>query len=164
MTPSHETSRWTSSSTSAITFYEYGPDSYGGETGATLGRVHAPAKEIVTLEDYRQRHGQYKSDAGSLLMHAAHPLVAIWDDHESANNPWMGGAENHQPGAEGPGGRAGKLRSRPITNGCPFATLPPRRRGRTTGATSALAVWRASSPWKPATRAAPSKLITEPTP
>lgn len=84
--------------------YEYGPDSYGGETGATLGRVHAPAKEIVTLEDYRQRHGQYKSDAGSLLMHAAHPLIAIWDDHESANNPWMGGAENHQPGAEGPWG------------------------------------------------------------
>ena len=106
--------------------YEYGPDSYGGETGATLGRVHAPAKEIVTLEDYRQRHGQYKSDAGSLLMHAAHPLIAIWDDHESANNPWMGGAENHQPGAEGPWGLRRSFCSRPITNGCPFATLPPR--------------------------------------
>jgi alkaline phosphatase D len=82
--------------------YEYGPDGYGGATGARIGRVHAPAQEIVSLDDYRMRHAQYKADAGSLLMHAAHPLIAIWDDHESANNPWMGGAENHQGDAEGP--------------------------------------------------------------
>ncbi|MEQ8803325.1 MAG: alkaline phosphatase D family protein, partial [Haliea sp.] len=25
----------------------------------------------------------------------------LWDDHESTNNPWMGGAENHQPDQEG---------------------------------------------------------------
>ena len=31
-----------------------------------------------------------------MTMHARHPLIAIWDDHESANNPWMGGAQNHQ--------------------------------------------------------------------
>ncbi|MDP1249995.1 alkaline phosphatase D family protein, partial [Klebsiella pneumoniae] len=30
-----------------------------------------------------------------------HPLVAIWDDHETANNSWKGGAENHQPATEG---------------------------------------------------------------
>jgi alkaline phosphatase D len=34
-------------------------------------------------------------------MHAAHPLIAIWDDHEFANDAWSGGAENHTPGAEG---------------------------------------------------------------
>ena len=34
-------------------------------------------------------------------MHRQHPLVAIWDDHETANNSWKGGAENHQPGTEG---------------------------------------------------------------
>ena len=34
-------------------------------------------------------------------MHAAHPLIALWDDHESANNPWVGGAQNHQPSTEG---------------------------------------------------------------
>jgi alkaline phosphatase D len=34
-------------------------------------------------------------------MHRQHPLVAIWDDHETANNSWKGGAENHQPATEG---------------------------------------------------------------
>jgi alkaline phosphatase D len=81
--------------------YEYGPDGYGGPTGEMIGRIHEPRKEIVTLEDYRTRHAQYKADAGSVAMHAAHPLIPIWDDHESANNPWMQGAENHQPEREG---------------------------------------------------------------
>ena len=34
-------------------------------------------------------------------MHAAHPIIAIWDDHESTNNPRQGGAQNHQPDTEG---------------------------------------------------------------
>ena len=78
--------------------YEYGRDGYGGETGKRIGRDHKPANEALTLNDYRQRHAQYKADAGSMAMHGRHPLVVIWDDHESANNPWMGGAENHQAG------------------------------------------------------------------
>lgn len=82
--------------------YEYGQDGYGGATGARLGRAHEPSWEILSLADYRTRHGQYKADPASILMHAAHPLIAIWDDHESANNPWQGGAENHQPDSEGP--------------------------------------------------------------
>lgn len=81
--------------------YEYGPDGYGGESGAALGRAHQPAREIVSLDDYRQRHAQYKADPQSQLMHAAHPMLAIWDDHETTNNPWKGGAENHQPDTEG---------------------------------------------------------------
>ncbi|MCG8412636.1 MAG: alkaline phosphatase D family protein [Pseudomonadales bacterium] len=81
--------------------YEYGASGWGAEDGAALNRAHAPAHEIVSLADYRERHGQYKSDLGSRLMHAAHPLIPTWDDHESANNPWRGGAENHQPAIEG---------------------------------------------------------------
>ena len=69
---------------------------YGGDTGRRIGRNHRPGHETVSLEDYRTRHAQYKTDPGSLAMHARHPLIAIWDDHESANNPWMEGAENHQ--------------------------------------------------------------------
>ncbi|MFX8110609.1 alkaline phosphatase D family protein, partial [Acinetobacter baumannii] len=46
-------------------------------------------------------HAQYKRDADSQAMHRQHPLVAIWDDHETANNSWKGGAENHQPATEG---------------------------------------------------------------
>lgn len=81
--------------------YEYGKDEWGSETGTTLGRSHYPPHEIRTLQDYRQRHAQYKSDQGSQAMHAAHPCLLVWDDHESANNPWTGGAQNHQPETEG---------------------------------------------------------------
>jgi alkaline phosphatase D len=81
--------------------YEYGPDGYGGETGARLSRAHEPAHEILTLDDYRRRHAQYKSDPSSQAMHGAHPLIAIWDDHEVANDSWSGGAQNHDPATEG---------------------------------------------------------------
>jgi phosphodiesterase/alkaline phosphatase D-like protein len=81
--------------------YEYGPDSYGGRMGEKLGRPHDPPHEIVTLDDYRRRHAQYKADPSSRAMHAAHPMIAIWDDHETSNDSWKGGAENHDPATEG---------------------------------------------------------------
>ncbi|MEL6111592.1 MAG: alkaline phosphatase D family protein, partial [Pseudomonadota bacterium] len=81
--------------------YEYGRDGYGGEAGAALGRTHVPPTEILTLDDYRQRHRQYKSDPSSQAMLARHPLIAIWDDHETANNSWKEGAQNHTPATEG---------------------------------------------------------------
>ena len=81
--------------------YEYGPDGYGGEVGAELGRIHEPQKEIISLADYRTRHAQYKADPSSQAMHAAHPLIAIWDDHETSNNSWKDGAQNHQSETEG---------------------------------------------------------------
>lgn len=76
--------------------YEYGVDGFGGDVGKRIGRNHLPNHETLTLDDYRQRHAQYKTDLGSLAMHARHPLIVMWDDHETANNPWMGGASNHQ--------------------------------------------------------------------
>jgi alkaline phosphatase D len=75
--------------------YEYGAGQYGNV------RTPEPAKEIVTLEDYRLRHAQYKRDADAQAMHRQHPLIAIWDDHETANNAFKTGAENHQPATEG---------------------------------------------------------------
>ena len=81
--------------------YEYSREGYGGEKGKALGREHLPAHEIVSLDDYRQRHRQYKSDPASRRMHAAHPLIAIWDDHETSNDSFKSGAENHQPATEG---------------------------------------------------------------
>lgn len=81
--------------------YEYGSDGYGSASGAAIGREHTPRHEIVSLADYRERHAQYKRDPQSQRMHAAHSLLAIWDDHEVTNNPWTDGAENHQP-EEGP--------------------------------------------------------------
>jgi len=82
-------------------FYEYGREGYGGEAGAALGREHSPSHETLTLDDYRQRHAQYKSDPSAQAMHARHPVIPIWDDHETANDSWKTGAENHDPETEG---------------------------------------------------------------
>jgi phosphodiesterase/alkaline phosphatase D-like protein len=82
--------------------YEYSRDGYGGADGARLGREHEPPHEILTLADYRRRHAQYKADPASQAFHASLPLIAIWDDHESANDSWRDGAENHDEAGEGP--------------------------------------------------------------
>lgn len=81
--------------------YEYGADGYGAETGRALGRVAQPPHEIVTLADYRARHALYKSDPALQAAHARAAFICVWDDHESANDAWIGGAENHQPATEG---------------------------------------------------------------
>ncbi|MCO4698414.1 alkaline phosphatase D family protein [Streptomyces sp. RO-S4] len=79
--------------------YEYGTGEYG--TRGEVVRPHSPAHEIVTLADYRTRHARYKTDPDLRALHAAAPVVAIWDDHEFANDTWSGGAGNHTEGAEG---------------------------------------------------------------
>jgi alkaline phosphatase D len=80
-------------------FYEYGPGEY--QAREELVRPHDPPHEILTLADYRRRHAQYKADADLQALHAVAPWVVTWDDHESANDSWSGGAENHTEGAEG---------------------------------------------------------------
>lgn len=70
--------------------YEYG--------SSNPDRPVLPDKEIVELGDYRLRHSTYKLDYQSRLMHQQYPLIATWDDHESTNNSWRDGAENHNPG------------------------------------------------------------------
>lgn len=75
--------------------YEYAPSTYGD--GREFGRAHEPAREIVTLADYRQRHAQYKSDPDLQEAHRQHPWICVWDDHESANDAWRDGAQNHNP-------------------------------------------------------------------
>ncbi|MEU9265226.1 alkaline phosphatase D family protein [Streptomyces sp. NPDC048251] len=79
--------------------YEYGTGEYG--TRGTVVRQTAPTHEILTLADYRTRHGKYKTDPDLQALHAKAPVVAIWDDHEFANDTWSGGAENHSEGTEG---------------------------------------------------------------
>ncbi|MFD9337372.1 alkaline phosphatase D family protein [Streptomyces sp. NPDC060028] len=79
--------------------YEYQTGGYPEDKYVV--RRHEPAHEILTLADYRTRHGKYKTDADLQALHQAHPMIAIWDDHEIANDTWSGGAENHTPGTEG---------------------------------------------------------------
>ncbi|WP_151772806.1 alkaline phosphatase D family protein [Streptomyces abyssomicinicus] len=78
--------------------YEYasGGYAYGG-----VVRTYQPEHEVLTLADYRMRHARYKTDQDLQALHATAPCVAIWDDHEIANDTWSGGAENHTEGAEG---------------------------------------------------------------
>jgi alkaline phosphatase D len=73
--------------------YEYGPGTYGD---STLQRKHIPAKEILTLDDYRQRYAQYRRDKSLQRVHQNHPFINIWDDHEISNNAYKTGAQNHQ--------------------------------------------------------------------
>ena len=79
--------------------YEYGaaPGDYGMNSPVAAQRSPLPAGEIVSLADYRMRHAQYKSDPKLQAAHARAPWIVVWDDHETANDSWIGGAENHNP-------------------------------------------------------------------
>jgi alkaline phosphatase D len=81
--------------------YEYGAEGYGADVGRKLGRLPDPPHEIVTLADYRRRHAQVKGDADMQAAHARAAFICVWDDHEVANDGWIGGAENHDPAKEG---------------------------------------------------------------
>ena len=56
---------------------------YAGAEGRV--RRHAGA-EARTLDGYRQRYAQYKSDPALQAAHARCPWVVTWDDHEVDNN------------------------------------------------------------------------------
>jgi alkaline phosphatase D len=83
--------------------YEYGaaPDDYGMASPTAKTRVPDPPREILSLADYRRRHALYKTDPALQAAHARAPWIVVWDDHETADNSWIGGAENHQPATEG---------------------------------------------------------------
>ncbi len=78
--------------------YEYAAG--GGYTTDTV-RKHDPENEILTLADYRIRYSQYHLDPQLRALHQQYPFIVIWDDHETANNSWTGGAENHDTTTEG---------------------------------------------------------------
>ena len=81
--------------------YEYGPGGYESAEAAAAAKGFEPNGELISLSDYRQRYAQYHSDANLQALRSVAPLIAIWDDHETANDSWVGGAENHQIDREG---------------------------------------------------------------
>lgn len=89
--------------------YEYGSDpaKFGntdvltGTTAVSLKRVITPANDMVSLGDYRTRYALYKSDINLQALHAKMPWITVWDDHEFANNAYVGGAENHNTATQG---------------------------------------------------------------
>jgi len=81
--------------------YEYGAGTYPSAGQAHPERVLAPESEIVALTDYRLRYATYRADPDLQRLHQVVPMIAVWDDHESANDSWKDGAENHQSETEG---------------------------------------------------------------
>lgn len=77
-------------------FYEYEMGRYPSEARAMVGRALAPSHEILTLTDYWLRYATYRADPNLAALHRNYPMIARWDDHEIANNPWKDSAENHQ--------------------------------------------------------------------
>ncbi len=77
--------------------YEYGEGEYGtNENTVPLERVHSPKSEILSVQDYRERYKQYRSDKQLQLAHQKKPFICVWDDHEITNDAYKEGAENHQ--------------------------------------------------------------------
>jgi alkaline phosphatase D len=76
--------------------YEHGSGQFGNI------RAYEPPNEILVLSDYRTRYAQYRRDPDLQELHRQHPMVAIWDDHEFANNAHANGAQNHTAATEGP--------------------------------------------------------------
>lgn len=76
--------------------YEYKKGGYAPAGGAVDGRWPQPDTEMVHVADYRLRYASYRSDPDLQALHANKPMLVQWDDHESTNDSWEGGAQNHQ--------------------------------------------------------------------
>lgn len=81
--------------------YEYGAGGYATDNAEAIDRVPSPLTEIVTAEDYSARYQQYTGDADLQALRASAPMIMMWDDHETANDSWKDGAENHDPATQG---------------------------------------------------------------
>ncbi len=82
--------------------YEYPQGTYPGERETLPGRALLdPQSETVSLAEYRARYATYRADRDLQRLHQLYPMIAGWDDHESTNDSWEGGAQNHQPDSEG---------------------------------------------------------------
>lgn len=87
--------------------YEYGTyenddfeaqiPAYATQNAEKIGRTFPEDNntECLTLNDYRKRYALYHTDAGLQALHQAAPMIAVWDDHEIANDTYKNGAENH---------------------------------------------------------------------
>lgn len=69
---------------------------YESSWGDNLVRRHV-GPEANTLERYRVRHAQYKTDPDLQASHAAMPWAFTWDDHEVENDYASAQSENLDP-------------------------------------------------------------------
>ncbi|WP_352310184.1 alkaline phosphatase D family protein [Psychrobacter sp. W2-37-MNA-CIBAN-0211] len=74
--------------------YEY-PEGFYRDQSLIEERPIDPKNEIISLEDYRRRYACYRTDIDLQECHRQHPFIAVWDDHEIADNSWKDGARFH---------------------------------------------------------------------
>jgi alkaline phosphatase D len=72
------------------------------ETGDAGDRTPDPPHETRSLEDYRRRYAQVRGDSDCQALHLRHPVVAVVDDHDIADNAWRGGSKHHREEVDGP--------------------------------------------------------------
>ena len=74
------------------------------ETGRIAVRPHDPPRRITTLPDYRRRYASYRETPELQNVHIAHPMIWVWDDHETCDAAWRHGADpaDHEPATDGP--------------------------------------------------------------
>ncbi len=82
-------------------FYEYANGTFPSLGEVVANRLPQPKGEAIHLADYRLRYASYRAEPDLQALHARLPVIASWDDHETANNSWEGGAQNHDPATEG---------------------------------------------------------------
>jgi alkaline phosphatase D len=109
---------------------EVGEPAYASEDAATLGREVEPANELLTLSDYRTRYAQYRSDPDLQAVHARHPFIVVWDDHEIANDAYVAGAENHDEASEGSFSERKQAAIQAFFEWLPLRPLTPDAEGR----------------------------------
>lgn len=73
------------------------------ETDRDRVRKHQPPVELRSLADYRGRYASYRLDPNLAEVHRRHPMIWVWDDHETVDGTWMHGADpsNHDPAEDG---------------------------------------------------------------
>jgi len=59
---------------------------YEGAPSTRRVRTHVGSGPAITLEQYRARYAQYRSDADLRRAHAQFPWILTWDDHEVQND------------------------------------------------------------------------------
>ena len=74
------------------------------ETDRNAVRVHQPAVDVVTVDEYRARYSSYRLEPELQAVHAAHAMIWVWDDHETVDGTWREGADpnDHDPAIHGP--------------------------------------------------------------
>lgn len=82
--------------------YEYDDTGYATDHAQELGRLSDPPNLLLVLSDYRRRYAQYRTDRDLQAVHARLPFIAVWDDHEFADDAWRDGSADHEPARDGP--------------------------------------------------------------